>query len=153
MSGKGFRTTRDGVRALLLRNGRPLRFAMAGVINTIFGLAIYPALLWSSGALRGHYMIALGIAQVTSLLFAFAIYKLGVFRTRANVMREFGTFVPFYLINYAANWIALPLLVEWASIPPIVAQLSFSLILMIGSYFWHSRLTFPEYESRDAQSL
>jgi len=77
-----------------------------------------------------------------SLTFAFCTYKLGVFRTRSNLLREISAFLSFYGANYAANWIALPLLVEAASLSPVIAQLLFSVILMLGSYFWHSRVTF-----------
>ncbi|MFL0417673.1 GtrA family protein [Sphingomonas sp. 179-I 2A4 NHS] len=125
-----------------LPGGRPLRFLVAGAANTAFGLAIYPALLWSVPAFAMHYMIALGAAQVVSLCFAFATYKLGVFRTRGNIAREFGAFSGFYLFNYAANWAALPLLVELAGIPPVIAQLGFAIVLIATSWFWHSRVTF-----------
>ncbi|MFV1919363.1 GtrA family protein [Sphingomonas sp. MJ1 (PH-R8)] len=121
---------------------RPLRFLMAGAANTAFGLAIYPALLWSVPAFRTHYLVALGIAQAVSLCFAFTTYKLGVFRTRGNILREFATFASFYLFNYAANWVALPLLVELAQVPPVIAQLGFTVALIAGSWFWHSRVTF-----------
>ncbi|WP_213979042.1 GtrA family protein [Sphingomonas sp. dw_22] len=122
--------------------GRPLRFAAAGAANTVFGLAIYPLLLWSAPLLHTHYLVALGIAQAVSLCFAFTTYKLGVFRTRGNIAREFGAFSSFYLFNYAANWAALPLLVELAAIPPVLAQLGFTAVLIVGSYFWHSRVSF-----------
>ena len=121
---------------------RPLRFLAAGAANTAFGLAIYPLLLWSTPLLRTHYLLALGIAQAVSLCFAFATYKLGVFRTRGNLAREFGAFSSFYLFNYAANWAALPLLVELAGIPSVLAQLGFTALLIVGSYFWHSRVSF-----------
>ena len=101
---------------------RPLRFALAGAANTLFGLAIYPLLLWSVPPFRAHYLIALVVAQAVSLCFAFATYKLGVFRTQGNLAREFGAFASFYLANYAANWAALPLLVELGGIPPVAAQ-------------------------------
>jgi putative flippase GtrA len=129
--------------AWLVRNSeRPLRFAVAGAANTVFGVAVYPLLLWSVPSLHTHYLVALGIAQAVSLCFAFATYKLGVFRTRGNVAREFGAFSSFYLVNYAANWAALPLLVELGGISPILAQLGFTAVLIVGSYFWHSRVTF-----------
>ncbi|MDP5280760.1 GtrA family protein [Sphingomonas sp. DG1-23] len=126
----------------MMRGERPLRFMLAGAANTAFGLAIYPLLLWSVPTFHTHYLIALGVAQAISLCFAFATYKIGVFRTRGNVAREFGTFSSFYLFNYAANWAALPLLVELGGIPPIVAQLGFTAVLIVGSWFWHSRVTF-----------
>nr|WP_315587442.1 GtrA family protein [Sphingomonas psychrotolerans] len=127
---------------MMARAERPLRFMVAGAANTAFGLAIYPLLLWSVPLLHTHYLIALGIAQAISLCFAFATYKIGVFRTRGNVAREFGTFSSYYLFNYAANWAALPLLVELGRVPPIIAQLGFTAVLILGSWFWHSRVTF-----------
>ena len=126
------------------RAQRPLRFLVAGAANTMFGLGIYPLLLWSSDALHHHYLLALGIAQAVSLCFAFATYKLGVFRSRGNLAREFGAFSGFYLFNYAANWAALPLLVEIAGLPPAIAQLGFTALLIICSWFWHNHVTFRQ---------
>ncbi|WP_447725251.1 GtrA family protein [Sphingomonas koreensis] len=121
---------------------RPLRFAAAGAANTVFGLGIYPLLLWSVPAFHTHYLIALGIAQAVSLCFAFTTYKLGVFRTRGNIAREFGAFASFYLVNYVANWITLPILVEIGGVPPVIAQLGFAFVIIVTSWFWHSRVTF-----------
>jgi len=129
-------------RSRLTAGGRPLRFVIAGAVNTAFGLAIYPILLLSSGSLHRQFMLGLVIAQALSLCFAFTIYKLTVFRTRKGTVGEFGRFLPFYLFNYAVNWAALPLLVKVAHIDPIIAQSSFSIVLMMSSYFWHSRITF-----------
>lgn len=123
---------------------RPLRFLVAGAANTAFGLAIYPLLLWSVPGFATRYMVALGAAQALSLCFAFTTYKLGVFRTRGNIAREFGAFASFYLFNYTANWAALPLLVELGAIPPVIAQLAFSAVLIATSWVWHSRVTFHE---------
>jgi putative flippase GtrA len=128
------------VRATIDR--RSFRFLIAGGLNTAVGLSFYPLLLWAVPVLRVHYMVALGISQVACLCFAYATYKLGVFRTQGNVAREFGAFSGFYLFNYAANWAILPLLVETAHIHPSLVQLGFNLLVVIGSYFWHSRVTF-----------
>lgn len=127
---------------------RSIRFLAAGALNTAVGLAFYPALLWAVPALRTHYLIALGIAQITCLLFAFATYKLGVFRTRGDMGREFVAFSSFYLFNYAANWAALPALVELGGVSPVVAQTGFTLVLIAGSWLWHSRVTFRQTAGR-----
>jgi len=121
---------------------RPFRYLVAAGMNTAFGLAIYPALLWTLPWLRVHYMVGLFIAQAVSLCFAYSSYKLGVFQTRGGYARESTAFLSFYGVNYAANWIALPALVEFAHLSPIVAQLLFSVVIMITSYFWHSKVTF-----------
>ncbi len=119
-----------------------MRFLVAGGINTAFGLAFYPLLLWSVPFLRTHYLVALALAQGVCLCFAYTTYKFGVFRTRGNTLREFSTFSSFYLFNYAANWAALPLMVEVGRLPPAIAQIGFTAVLIVGSYFWHSRVTF-----------
>lgn len=132
------------LRDRLTANERPLRFLVAGAINTGFGLAIFPLLLWSSAWLEHHYMVALLIAQATSVLFAFSAYRIGVFRAKGDMARQFGIFSSFYLFNYVLNWAALPLLVEVGGIAPLFAQLGFAIVLIVGSYFWHSRITFRE---------
>lgn len=128
--------------ALRGEDGRPWRYFIAAGFNTLFGLAIFPLLLWTSSYLHRHYLVGLAIAQVLSLCFAFATYKFGVFRTKGRYAREFTAFSSFYLVNYAVNWAALPALVELAGWSPILAQLFFALIVVAGSYVWHSRITF-----------
>ena len=128
-------------RALM---GKPLRFLIAGAINTAFGLSFYPLLLLSAPLFQRHYLAALGVAQVVCLCFAYATYKLGVFRTRGGIAREFGAFSSFYLISYAANWAVLPLFVELARISPIVVQTGFTVATVASSWFWHTRITFRE---------
>lgn len=127
-----------------LAGGRPLRFLMAGALNTAFGLCFYPLLIVAVPLFRHHYLVALGVAQVVCVCFAYCTYKFGVFRTRSNVAREFGAFSGFYLANYALNWAVLPLLVEVAHIPPVLAQTGFTVLTVIGSWFWHTRVTFRE---------
>ena len=122
--------------------GRPLRFLVVGGINTLFGLAIYPALQWAFPPLQRRYMVALLIAQGVSLVWAYTLQKLFVFRTRGDILPEFARFCSFYLGIYAVNWAALPLLVEVAGLTPWVAQLGFAVVTVIGSWFFHSRLTF-----------
>jgi putative flippase GtrA len=132
-----------GVRAIRgIRGERPIRFLLAGGLNTVVGLSAYPILLWISPWFEKHYMFALAIAQPLCLIFAFTTYKVGVFRSRNNIISEFWKFCSYYAINYAANWIALPLLVEIGHIHPVIAQFAFAICLMIGSYFWHSNITF-----------
>lgn len=129
-----------GIQARI--GGRQLRFLIAGGLNTFVGLTFYPLLLWAVPLMRLHYLVALGVSQVTCLLFAYVTYKYGVFRTQGNVAREFGAFSGFYLFNYAANWAILPLLVETAGAHPSVVQTGFNLVVIATSWFWHSRVTF-----------
>jgi putative flippase GtrA len=131
------------LKAGLARHAQRLRFLAAGAVNTALGLTFFPALLWFSPWLYRNYMIALIISQVFCTIFAFIIYKFGVFSAGSrSLVREFFAFVSFYLFNYAINIIALPFLVKGLGMSPIIAQFGFTVALIIGSYFWHSRVTF-----------
>jgi putative flippase GtrA len=132
----------DQIRARFTKGGQPLRYVLAGGLNTLLGLALFPALLWISPYLERNYLIALVISQVVCVVFAFSTYKYGVFRTRTNILREFSYFSSFYYVSFGINLVSLPLLVHGLSIRPLYAQLGFSFVTMIGSYLWHSRVTF-----------
>ena len=136
---------RNGASSIATRGGKPLRFLIVGALNTVFGLTIYPVLLWSTPVLRVHYMAALLIAQAVSTSFAFFTYKLVVFKTQGRTGRELVRFLGFYLANYAANWAALPVLVGVAHVSPIIAQVGFTLVLAAASWFWHNRVTFASH--------
>jgi putative flippase GtrA len=136
-----------GLRERIASSDRPLRFLAAGAVNTGFGLAIFPLLLWSSRWLHQHYMIALLIAQACSVTFAFVAYRVALSAAKGGIAKQFGLFSTYYLVNYLLNWGALPLLVEVGGIPPIIAQLGFTIVMIVGSYFWHSRVTFGDGEA------
>ena len=129
--------------------GRPLRFLIAGGLNTLVGLTAYPILLWASDWFYEHYLVALLVVQVFCLCFAFTTYKVGVFRTRGNIVSEFVRFSSYYMGTYAVNWAALPALVEIAKIDPIIAQYIYAFIVLVGSYFWHSSVSFKPTEAEN----
>ncbi len=132
---------REAIR-LVRAHETKVRFLAAGGLNTAFGLAIFPILMWTLGPRGLHYMVALIISQITSILLAYTTQKFLVFRTRGNYIVEFGKFAIFYLSYCLVNLAVLPLLVEIGRINPIVAQFCFSLLIIVTSYFWHSRVTF-----------
>lgn len=119
-----------------------MRYLLAGAANTAFGLSFFPALLWISPWFSRHYMAALILSQVICVVFAFSTYKIGVFRTRANILREFAYFSSYSYAMFTANLIVLPLLVQGLGLHPIPAQFCFALATLFGSYFWHRTVTF-----------
>ena len=130
----------------LRRHETKARFLVAGGMNTVFGLAIFPILMWTLGPLGVHYMAVLVICQIPSITFAYCTQKILVFRTKGNYLSEFRKFCLFYLYNFLINLAALPFLVEIVRVNPIVAQISYSLVVIVTSYFWHSRITFKTRE-------
>jgi putative flippase GtrA len=119
-----------------------VRFLLAGALNTVVGLAAYPALFFSLAPLKLHYMLVLGITQVSCVAFAYLTNKFLVFRTVGNYLRESGKFVLFHLSYFLVNLVALPLLVEIFGMSPVWGQTLFAVAVIITSYFWHSKITF-----------
>jgi putative flippase GtrA len=141
----GLRVGIDHIVALLRADGGvKLRFLIAGTLNTTFGLGIFPLLMLGFGRMPRGYLIALVISHPLSIVFAYITNKYFTFRTRRNYLREFAKFSSFYLINFAANLVALPFCVEVLRWPAIPSQLAFATIVMALSYFWHSRVTFRQ---------
>ncbi len=123
-------------------NYQKLRFLVSGGINVIVGLAVFPALVWASPFLEANYIIALCVAQVICVVFAYLNYKTLVFRTRGNYLAEFVKFTSFYATSFGINLVVLPVLVEVLGVPIVPAQVGFMLVMVVASYFWHARVTF-----------
>lgn len=119
-----------------------IRFLLAGALNTVIGLAVYPALFFLAAPLKLHYLVILTISQVLCITFAFLTNKFLVFKTSGNYLQESGKFLTFHLSYFLVNLAALPALVEFAGMNPIWAQTLFAVLVIITSYFWHSRITF-----------
>ena len=130
------------VRALAGGIRQPALYLIAGGLNTLFGIASYPALLWLFPIFERYYLAALPVAQALAICFAYLSYKLIVFRTRGNAVQEFGLFSSFYLAIFIINLIALPLMVEGLGLTPALAQTGFAVVTVLSSYLWHSRITF-----------
>lgn len=125
-----------------------LRYLAVGGVNTVFGLSIFPALMLTSSTLRANYLVTLALSQALSIVFSFSTYKTLVFRSSGRTLPEFAKFVGFNLAGIAANWAIVPALVEFDLLDPIVAQVGFTILWVVGSYFWHRAVTFAQRPSR-----
>lgn len=137
----------EGLRGIYERHGEKLRFLVVGGWNTLFSVAV----LWVLDRLIPYdpqsilqkelVLVASWVISVTQNFFTF---KLLVFRTKGNWLREY---VKMYMI-YAATFVvqsvltqvisyAFELSVFWANLPTI-------LVVTIMSYVGHKYFTFRE---------
>jgi putative flippase GtrA len=122
-----------------------VRFAAAGVVNTIVGLGTFPLLVTVFSPYGLNYVCALLISHVLSVGFAFCTTKFYTFKSKNNIVREFFKYYPFNLCTLTVNLATLPFLVHVLKLPVIPAQLGYGVFVMMLSYLWHSRITFrPE---------
>jgi putative flippase GtrA len=119
-----------------------LRFAATGAVNTVVGLGTFPLLITAFSPYGLNYIGALLLSHVICVSFAFYTTKVFTFKTKGNIVREFSKYYPFNLCNLAINLVTLPFLVHILKFPVIPSQLGYGMVVMILSYFWHSRITF-----------
>ena len=119
-----------------------LRFVLAGVLNTCFGLTAFPTLFFLLAPLDLHYLFILVISHILSVTFSFLTSKYFVFRSSGSTKDEYLRFILFHAGHLVLNLAALPLLVALTAISAVWCQTIFAIAVVISSYFWHSRITF-----------
>ena len=129
-------------RSLIRVHEKKIRFLIAGGVNTLVGLSVYPALFVFLNPFGFGYMKVLLVSQVISITFSFITNKFFVFRTKGEVTKEYIKFFMFYGFYLTLNLIFLPIFVDVLYLTPIVAQTIFSMAVIVTSYFWHNLVTF-----------
>lgn len=126
-------------------HGQKLRFVVAGGLNTLVGLAAFPALFYLLKPLGLGYMVILAISQVLCIGFSYITNKFLVFKTAGDYLGESLRFAAFHLGYFVLNLLVLRFCVESLGLGPVPSQLGFAVLVIITSYIWHSRITFSRH--------
>lgn len=125
----------------LWRDSRKIRFLVVGGWNTVFGyLCFY--VLYALTANHLHYLIIAILAHVINVIQAYAMQRKLVFRSSANIAHEFLRFNASLVATFLFNLLAMFLLVEAASLKPLVAQAVAIVLSLVVTYALHSFWSF-----------
>ncbi|WAB81876.1 GtrA family protein [Microcella daejeonensis] len=116
-------------------------FLIVGAANTAIGFLWFTLFLYTVGPFWG-YMSALVLSHIAAVLCAFVLYRRFVFRVRGNTLRDLMRFESVYLVALAINAMLLPVLVEFAGVPPLLAQALIVFVTTLVSYFGHRNFSF-----------
>ena len=119
---------------------RRVAFLTVGAINTVVGYLCFVGFLLLLGHQR--YLVVLLCAHVVSVLIAFVLYRFLVFRVRGHVLSDLWRFETIYLSALAVNLALLPVLVEVAGLPVLLAQTLIVLVTSVMSWVGHTRFSF-----------
>ena len=114
----------------LLRSKRlieVIRYYQAGVVNTLFGLGAYSALVWAG---LGIYPAQL-ISHVAGTVFNYTVYSRHVFREAGPAKMRF---VLSYAVNYLLSVAMLAVVASFVA-NPYVAGIAAALIVSVINYF------------------
>lgn len=123
----------------LLREGG--LYCIVGVWNTIFGWGIYAlACMWFQ--VYVNYLILSVFCNILAVTNAFLCYRYIVFKSTGNFFHEY---IKCYLVYGGGSLLAMGvlfLLVELCALPPAVANIAASLLVMAASFFGHKFFSF-----------
>lgn len=140
----------DALRRLW-QDGRKLRFLIVGGWNTLFGyLSFY--VLYLLAAERLHYLVVAVIAHFVAVTQSYVMQRRLVFRSAAPVTGEFLRFNASHVGTLLFGLLAMYVLVEAATLSPLVAQAIVILTSVILSYVLHSRVSFAPTPDRRGPS-
>ncbi|HVO30688.1 MAG TPA: GtrA family protein [bacterium] len=127
---------------------RPVRFVIVGGWNTVFGYGVYVGLYFALGRWAVtetvRSMAAVTVATAIAVAQAFVSYKYFVFRGSGEVVKEFAKFSVVYLVMFGVNLLALPLLLHFTPLGPVVAQAVIVVGSAAASYLAHTNFSFRE---------
>lgn len=131
------------MKQFLIAHEQKIRYLIIGGWNTVFGYGVFAGLyFWLSGSL--HYLLILSISYVLSITNAYIGYKIFVFRTKGNILKEYLRFYVVYGVSFLFNLATLPLFVEMLKFNMYVAQAIVTIITILGSYVLHKKFSFRD---------
>lgn len=120
---------------------RGFPYLLCGVVNTLFG---YFGSLWIYNSLRDILSLfwILIITRILVISFSYFTYKMFIFKTKGNWIREyFRCYISYGLISVASMGMIL-VLVDFMGVPFWLAQLFTICIGVVFSFLAHSYYTF-----------
>ena len=124
---------------------RLVRFLLVGVFNTVFGYGLFAALQLTLGD-RVHYLVLVVASTVVSVLEAYVVQRLLVWRVRGRWWRELARFSSVYAGSLGVNLVLLPVFVEIVGMPVLVGQAIVMAVNSLGTFVLHRSFTFRRAE-------
>lgn len=118
-----------------------IRFLVIGGINTVFAYGLF---VLFEVTLGGRYFLSLFLSYLFATLLAFVLHRRVTFGVtgRESLVRDFLRFESVYVVMLAVNAVLLPLLIEGAGWPSLLAQAAIIAVTTIMSYLGHKFFSF-----------
>lgn len=129
------------MKATLEQHGSKIAYLIVGGWNTVFGYGAF-SLLYHLFSQRFHFVFILIVSYVLSITNAYTGYKVFVFRTKGNVLREYLRFYAVYGGSFLLNLILLPFFMNSLLLNAYISQAIIMAVTIIGSYVIHKKYTF-----------
>ena len=129
------------LKKLSPRKFEVLAYLATGGWNTLFGLGLY-ALVYRLWGGKVHYMLLTIPVNIAAITNAFLCYKLFVFRTKGNWIKEYFKCYLVYGTGTLAGMGLLWLFVSLFKMNPVIANFLSTAVVVTASYFGHKYFSF-----------
>lgn len=120
---------------------RIFRYLAVGGWNTLFGIGVY-TLLFELLKGRAHYLALAVPSNILAVTNAYVCYKLIVFKTKGNIIREYLRCYLVYGVSMLFGMAGLWLLVDGFGFYPVWGNILVAGITVIVSYVGHRVFSF-----------
>ncbi|MFZ4396502.1 MAG: GtrA family protein [Kiritimatiellia bacterium] len=133
---------KKSINTLITRCNLPfIRYLFIGGWNTLFGVGLYTIAYYFLHA-RVHYLVLAIPCNILAITNAYLCYKLFVFRTRGNWLREYLRFYVVYGAAMLLGFGLLALFVETLHMHPVWANIAIAGLTIVCSFFGHQCISF-----------
>lgn len=120
---------------------RRLRYALAGTVTSLLYWGLF-ALAWRLFGDNVSYVVLTAVAQLTTALIMYPHYRTRVFGSELAWLKGFPRFYAVWIGGLAVSVLGMPLLIEVAHVPVLVAQAVTIAAVPLAAYFAHRLWTF-----------
>ena len=124
-----------------LKDKVAVRYALIGVVNTVFGFSFFPIFYWLFHSFL-EINILVTLSHVCCALFAFLSHKYLTFRSGEKVHIDGGKFIVTQAISWTINIALLNIAMSVLDWSPFVLQMLISVFLTISNYFAYKYFVF-----------
>jgi putative flippase GtrA len=122
---------------------RLARYLVTGGVNTLLSYAVGASLFYILID-KIHYMIIMVIGTVVNITISYFNYKLIVFKTKGNYIREYLRFYVVYSVPIGFSFIAFPICYQGLGMNPYLAQALIMAVTVVVSYIGHKKISFRQ---------
>ena len=121
-------------------SNKPLLFIFVGLINTIFGISIFPIIYFLVEGLHHNFLVTL--STILSVAFSYSTQKVFVFKTKKNFTNELKKYLPFQFLFYLMNLVLINIGVNFLKFNLLYTQVGITIGIAIISFFIYEKIVF-----------
>ncbi len=121
-------------------SNKPLLFIFVGLINTIFGISIFPIIYFLVEGLHHNFLVTL--STILSVAFSYSTQKVFVFKTKKNFTNELKKYLPFQFLFYLMNLVLINIGVNLLKFNLLYTQVGITIGIAIISFFIYEKIVF-----------